>query len=375
MRFSKYLAFGLVSFLLAPAFAQDRPRDLSIEQTTAFQAGTPRPGSLKVSIGADRRDATYAIGETARLFISANEDAYVTVFSIGPTGQVHQLFPNAYQTDSRVQGGKPTEIAGGTSGARIAISGPVGAELVKVVASNKPLVVVAENMLQGREVFRTVQGGVPALARNLDVVANDASAGERKIAIENFTLRTIANRADNAPAVVIVPSQTAQGPAATTLPVVTPQASGHLTVPSQQPFPLLLAVDRPAYKVGDWVTLAVTSLQACNLTVLDVTTAGTIRVVFPNQVVQNNAVAANQTVLIAGGTSPVALQVAGPAGTEQLIAVCSTDSAPVLAQKIDLAQMFPPAGERADVTRDLSVVSSRPAGSTAFATASFTVQP
>jgi len=378
MRFSTYLALGLLPFLFAPAGAQDRPRDLSVEQTTAYSAGVPRPGTLKVSIGADRQDATYAVGETARLFISANEDAYVTVFSVGPSGQVHQLFPNGYQTNGRVEAGKPTEIAGGNSGARITISGPTGPELIKVVASSKPLAVIKEDQLQGRGIFRTVEGGVSTLARNLDVVSNDQSAS--KLVIENFTIRTIQTRAEATPGVVIVQSQPAPAapPAQTqtaTLPVVTPQPGGPVSIPGQQPFPLLLAVDRQAYKVGDRVTVAVTSLQACYLTLLDVTTSGTIRVVFPNQLAQNNAIAANQTVLVAGGASPVVLQAAGPAGTEQLVAVCSPDNAPILGHKLDLAQLFPPAGERADVTRDLSVAANRPAGAPAFATTSFTVQP
>jgi Domain of unknown function (DUF4384) len=373
MRFSKYAALALLPFMFAPAGAQDMPRDLSVQQTTAYGAGTSRPGSLKVSVGADRSDATYAMGETARLFISSNEDAFVTVFSVGPTGQVHQLFPNSYQPENRVLAGRPVEIAGGNSGARISISGPVGAELIKVVASNKPLVVIAENLLQGRDIFRIVDGGVQTLVRNLEIVGNDA--GDRKIDIENYTLRTVAARTgDNGPAIIIVPGGPAPA-APVMLPVVTPQVGALISVPAQQAFPLLLAVDKTAYKAGERVTLAVTSLQACYLTVLDLTTSGAIRVLFPNQITQNNAIAANQTVLVAGGASPVSLQVVGPLGTEQIVAICSTDRAPVLTQKIDLAQLFPPAGERSDVTRDLSVVATRPATTTSFATAAFTVQP
>jgi hypothetical protein len=375
MHASRLVIFGLLPVFLAPAAAQEsQPRDLSVEQSSVAAAGTPHPGTLRVGIMADRNDATYAIGETARLRINTNEDAYVTVFDIGPTGQVHQLFPNAYQTDNHVLGGRPVEIAGGTTGARIQISGPVGAELIKVVASNRPLVVIADNLLQGRDIFRAVEGGAQELTRNLEVVANDPNAGERKVAIENFTLHTIARRADNGAAIVIIPGQPAQN-STVTFPVVTPQAGGLISVPGQQPFPLLLAVDKTAYRLGERVTLAVTSLQACYLTVLDVMSSGAIRMVFPNQITQNNSVAANQTVLVAGGNSPVNLQVAGPTGTEQLVAVCSTDNTPILTQRIDLAQLFPPVGERSDVARDLSVVANRPAGSTAFATVSFKIQP
>src|SRR5204863_9760056 len=110
-------------------------------------------------------------------------------------------------------------------------------------------------------------------------------------------------------------------------------------------------------------------------TVLNVTTSGAVRVLFPNQLAQNNAIAANQTALIAGGMSNVTLQVGGPAGIEQIVAVCSTDQRPILTQRIDLAQLFPPAGERGDVARDLTVAASRPAGTTSIATTSFAVQP
>jgi hypothetical protein len=127
--------------------------------------------------------------------------------------------------------------------------------------------------------------------------------------------------------------------------------------------------------VGDRVTLAVTTLQACDLTVLDVTTSGAVRQLFPNKVNHRNAINANQTVLVSGGPSPVALQVVPPAGTEQIIAVCSTDHTALLSQKVDLAQLFPPVGERADVARDLAVVADRPAGTTAIAATTFSVEP
>jgi hypothetical protein len=358
--------------------AQDAaPRDLSLSQSTAWAAGASNPGSLKVSINADRADATYAIGETARLYINANEDAYVTVLSVGPTGQVHMLFPNAYQRDNHVSANRSVEIAGGVSGAHIAVSGPAGTELIKVVASSKPLTVVAENQLRGNDTFRSLEGGVDTLMRNLNVISNTT---DNKVAIQNYTLRTVPNRSSDlgqGGTLVLVPAQPA--PPATTIPalvpVVTTPAATLISVPAQQPFPLLLALDKPAYKVGERVTLGVTTLQACHLTVVEVTTAGAIRVLFPNQNTQNNAIAANQTVLVAGGSSNLALQVVGPAGTEQIVAVCSTDQTPVLTHKIDLAQLFPPAGERIDVARDLSVAANRPVGTTAMASVAFTVQP
>ena len=86
----------------APARAEDLGRDLTVEQSTAANAVVSQSGGLKVSLNSDRPDATYAKGETARLFLSANESAYVTVLNIGPAGQVTQLFPNAFQPSGHV---------------------------------------------------------------------------------------------------------------------------------------------------------------------------------------------------------------------------------------------------------------------------------
>lgn len=379
MRSSTLAALVGVPLVWTPAWAENLvEKDLTVEQSSAAAAGVAHPGSLKVSVSADRPDATYALGETARLFVNSNEDAYVTVLNIGPSGQVTQLFPNPYQTDNHVVANQPVEIAGGLSEARITVSGAVGKELVKVVASNKPLTVISESQLQGGGAFRSVTGGVATLSRNLEVASHD----DRKIAISNFYLKTIASRAAHEPRQVVVlagptpaaqPAQPTQG-TPTVLPVVVPSAAPQaVSVPVQQAFPLLLAVDKQAYKVGEAVTLAVTSLQACYLTVLDVTPSGAVRVLFPNKVTRNNSLATQQTVLVAGGSSPVSLVVAGPAGTEEIVAICSTDPAPVIGVKGESSEMFPLAGERASIVRDLAVVASRPATSTAKA--SFSVQP
>ncbi len=202
MCFTKLLVLGLLPLLLAPAAAQEAGSgDISVAPVGLHA----HPGSLRVSIGTDRADATYAIGETARLFVTANEDAYVTVFGIGPTGGVHQLFPNAYQTDNHVSAHQTVEIAGGASGGRIAVFGPAGAELVEVIASSKPLIVVGRDLPAGPHAFNDTEG-VDALQRNLEVVGN-ADADDRKLAVARFTLHTIAARPTAGGAIVIVPAR------------------------------------------------------------------------------------------------------------------------------------------------------------------------
>lgn len=334
MRMFGFTALGAAALLSAPAVGQNvEPRDLTVEQTTVAQAGVARPGSLHVSLSADRPDATYAVGESVKLTLTANEEAYVTVFDVGPTGRVTQIFPNQYQTDDHIHANRPIRIAGGNSGSKVTAVGPVGAELIKVVASNKPMTVVSQSHLQGRGIFRTIDGGAETLLRDLQVTSDHAAAqGDTKIALANFALRTVSARisATSAQTLVIIPThRPAPGASVPNLQPIVAPGNG-----AQETFPLLVAIDRPSYRVGERVTLAVTPTQACNLMVLDIATSGEIRTLFPNAATPNNAVGAMQTVLVAGGTSPVSLPVSGPAGTEQIVALCAGEAVPTGATAI-----------------------------------------
>jgi hypothetical protein len=335
------------------ALAQDVDlRDLSVVQAPAAQIVAPHPGALATVITADRADVTYAVGETARLTMTANQDAFVTVLDIGPTGTVAQLFPNRFQTDNRLAAGQPVEIAGPATGAHIAISPPTGTELIKVIASNKPLVVVPEAQLLGAGPFRMVGGGVPALMRDLSVVANPPAPNDTLIAFGNFALYTIPVRPPQTAGVVVVaPAQ----PAA---------AVAHVAIPTDQPFPLLLAADKTKYRIGGKPTIAVTTTQACNLTVLEFNAAGVARTIYPTAAAPNPAIAARQAVFVAGAPG-ADLTLAGPAGVEQVLAICTTGEATAATPSAS--------ADAAAVAKNLAVVANTPG--TAMASVTFLIQP
>ena len=102
MKNQTLLSLAILPFLAGNVFADGVDRDLTVEQATAAAAGVQRPGSLRVAVTTDRADATYATGETVRLFLNVNEDAFVTVLNIGASGKVTQLFPNRAQPDGKV---------------------------------------------------------------------------------------------------------------------------------------------------------------------------------------------------------------------------------------------------------------------------------
>ena len=73
------------------------------------------------------------------------------------------------------------------SNAQIIVSAPFGAELIKVVASSVPKGLVPNSSLSGMGAFRSIDGGVDELVRNLAIAA--APAAGTKFAQQNLVLQ------------------------------------------------------------------------------------------------------------------------------------------------------------------------------------------
>ena len=316
MRISKYLVTASVLALSAAVASAEETqlRDLTVEQAPLAQIMAPHGGSLRTTIVADHPDAVYAIGEFVHLTAISNEDAFVTVLDIGPSGQTTQLFPNRFQPDNHVFANRPVEIAGGFTGAQIMVQPPTGTELIKVITSTRPISIVPDSQfLPGSGPFRSIDGGVRALTRDLQVVAGGPPPADTLIAFNNFALYTVPFRGPP-PALAYAPP-----------PPIAPFAPGagpHFTVPADQPFPLLMAADKANYRIGEKVTIAVTPLAPCNLTVLEFNTLGQTRTLYPAPGAPNPLTPA-QALFVSGGPSPMALQMAGPPGIEQIVAFCA----------------------------------------------------
>lgn len=193
---NRFKTFAAAAILLAGAGVamaqEDLTRNLSVEQTTAYNAVTGKPGSLKVTGWVDRKDLTYIKGETVKIFVKPNQQAYITVFNIGPGGQVTQLFPNAFQKENLVKANQQIEIAPAKSGAAIKVSGETGAEVIKIFASSKPVQFVPASELTAGTAFFVVKGSVTDFVRNLEVAATAPAADA--IAVHNMIIKTAASR-------------------------------------------------------------------------------------------------------------------------------------------------------------------------------------
>ncbi len=338
------------------------PRDLTVEQSTVYlvqPAPSTAPDALHVTAWVDQNDNTYTVGETVRLFVQANKEAYITVFDTGPSGKTVQLFPNASQADNHVKAGQTIAIPGLSSKTKIVASGPVGVELIKIVASTSADAVVAPTRTVKAGDFLSVTGGAEATAKDLALAVAEAPKTGGEVDVYNKLIRTVeaATAQPVAPAQP-APASTPAQPAAASTPA---QPAAATPAAAAAGFTLQLGTDKPAYKIGDTMAIAVTASETCHLTLVNLNAAGQAVQLFPNKVMSNDLLQAGQTVLIPGAAADIKLEVQGPGGTETLVGVCSKDAQTVLSQPVAVAEVFPRLGSAADVTRSIAAVQTKPA--------------
>jgi hypothetical protein len=371
------LAFAAAALAPLPLAGQqlddNTQRQLSVQQVQAYQAGNGA-STMKLEVAFDHPNGIYADGERVHLLVRNSEDAYVTIVTVGPTGKSVQLFPNDSQPQNLVKANTPLQIPAPGSSAQIIVSAPFGAELIKVVASTVPKGLVPNSSLSGMGAFRSIDGGVDELVRDLAIAA--APAAGTRFAQQNLVLQTVA-QAQPSGNVVVPPvnpqPQIAQAPAQA--PVPPQNVSGGLLPSINNPFPLLIATDKNTYRVGERVTLAITSFTACSLSVFDVSASGHARLVFPNKTMSANAIPAMQMTMLSGGSSPVTIDVRGPAGPGSIIAICSTDPTPTTVIAADQTNMFTLIPSLDGLRQDFALLARRPPGSTSVSSISVSIQP
>jgi hypothetical protein len=187
-------AIGFLLVSISHAFADDTValQDLTVEQVKAYKAGPNKQSSIQLTAAVDRRDSTYAKGDTVKIRVKTNEDAYITVFNIGPAGKVTQLFPNKYQKENQIRANREAEVPSAGSKTEIKVSGDLGAEVIKVIATDKPIKILPDSIMVAGEVFQSVEGGVDAFVQNLEVTTKASPAD--KISQVSLAIKTVQSR-------------------------------------------------------------------------------------------------------------------------------------------------------------------------------------
>ncbi len=168
------LAAAAAALTLAPlglAEARSLTRDLSVEQRPLadWRPARPSPSGLTVRAWLDGGKESYRIGETVTVFVRPNRDAYITLLDVGTSGKVHIIFPNRYQRNNFVPAHAVLRVPPEGARFRIRVGGPVGRELIKVIATRDSTPLIAEEWLDDAGPYKAVRKSARVLTRDLAI--------------------------------------------------------------------------------------------------------------------------------------------------------------------------------------------------------------
>jgi hypothetical protein len=117
----------------SPAVAQrDDSRAMTIRPEPDHGRGGDRDRRRDLDIRVWTGQSTYEVGDSARIYFRTNRDAYVYIYSTDPRGVTTQIFPNYYDRENWVEGGRNYRLPRGNY--RMRITPPTGREVITAYA-------------------------------------------------------------------------------------------------------------------------------------------------------------------------------------------------------------------------------------------------
>ena len=106
------------------------------------QVQNERPKFL-VRVSVDKEYRIYGEGEAVKLNVRCEEDAFLYVLYQQADGKIFQIFPNSGQPENRIKGKQDIHVPDLDDAFRWIVGPPFGKEVVKVIASKKPVDVLS----------------------------------------------------------------------------------------------------------------------------------------------------------------------------------------------------------------------------------------
>ncbi len=117
--------------------------------------------------------------------------------------------------------------------------------------------------------------------------------------------------------------------------------------------------DPSSYRIGDKITFFFRSNQDCYLTLFNLGTSGSITVLFPNRLFQDNFIRANQTYSIPGEGYSFEYMLGGPAGVERIKAIASMEKVNLADLDFSQKDRVFYSVERSAAAKDIQIVEKR----------------
>ncbi|UYO54590.1 DUF4384 domain-containing protein [Rhodopseudomonas palustris] len=378
------LGFGSVSY------SQEEPRQITVEQLPIFSLQPP-PSTLGIDIWTNRSDATYRIGEELMLFLRTSYDASVTVLNVDAAGRTTRLFPNKFAPDNRLHANQVYQVPGTGSAFKLKVGGPVGINLIKVIATTNDKPVVLGRAAQGSDPFETYDETSEDLARQIQLVMSQSGA---VWTVADRPIRVVSKHANLPPPTVLtLPSANALSPPVVTAPSAANSASSSQAVAvqsasnqlSELPFgltnwPSAFVLDlrsmKPVYKVGEELMLTVTPERSCKLTLFSIDAQNNATILYPNRLESPPSLSAGRTTFLPGTDGKMRFTLLGSPGVQKVVALCGEEwSLASLFRSGDADRaVYPTVSTEASIA-DLITAQFKSGRKLAHATASFVLTP
>lgn len=122
----------------ALCFSQEEgpPKTLSI---VVEEVKPPEGRGFEVNVWVDKGcGASYQVGDYLTVFVRSAQAGYLTVYDFTPTGQVIQIFPNAYHTNNYIEANTTYQIPAPGEGYKFRVEPPEGMDIIKAIVTTQP---------------------------------------------------------------------------------------------------------------------------------------------------------------------------------------------------------------------------------------------
>lgn len=321
---------------------------------------------LKVAAWLNRADSTYAIGDTVELYVRADQDSYITIFNTDATGRTTVIFPNQFSTKNKVPGNTVVRVPAGDAPFRLQVGGPAGANLVKIVASKTEVSLVSTTDYVVAGNFRSFNGTAETLARQIQAIATQNAAAGWASSDVALNVTAPAGPQPIAPSVLVA--------AVAPPPMPAPATNAAQIAQPPSGFKLQLILQSAQYRLGEAMAMTVTAEKDCRLTLISVDEGGGATVLFPNKLQEDNLLRAGKTRFLPGNEAGVEYRVAGTAGTQTMVALCTEDQPGFLEALFGRTRSAQPVLTQQNLQSLVADIDKLPAAKVARAAAAYAVR-
>ena len=156
-------------------------------ETSVFKQKEAEVSEEKIKIDLWTDEKSYRIGEKLTVNFKTDRDCYVTLVDVGTSGNVHILFPNRFSVGNKVKANETYSVPAKDDGYKITVNGPPGTEIVRAIATLKPIPFIDTDFSGTRSIFKSVDKNVSSFTRDLSIEASEtpsSNLGENLIKIE-----------------------------------------------------------------------------------------------------------------------------------------------------------------------------------------------